>query len=175
MLDLNLIRSMRNGTIQNYATPGLNSSLIGGEGSGKVRLFESSRDQQQEITPHSHRFDFQCLVLCGTVINRLWVEGRTEEGDFFQETLLNYGGTPGHYERKAIGPGWYERFDTQYSRGQVYSMRAEQIHSILFSRGAAVLFFEGPPRLDSSVILEPIVNDIIIPTFKVEEWMFQKD
>jgi hypothetical protein len=53
-------------------------------------------------------------------------------------------------------------------------MTADQVHSIFFSRGAIVLFFEGSKESDTSIILEPFVNNEIVPTFKVEPWMFKK-
>ena len=34
--------------------------------------------------------------------------------------------------------------------------------------------FEGEERTDTSVILEPSTNGEVIPTFKVEDWMFKK-
>lgn len=53
-------------------------------------------------------------------------------------------------------------------------MLASEVHSIHFSRGAQVLFFEGPTVADTSIILEPNVDGETIPTFRVEPWMFKR-
>ena len=125
-------------------------------------------------TPHSHRFDFQCLVLEGTVHNRVWFKANS--GDPFQETILEHHGTFGDQTRRgAVSTANWSFTQTIYNKGQMYSMKAEQVHSIFFSKGAVVLFFEGPNRSDSSSVLEPVSNGRVIPTFKVEPWMFKKD
>lgn len=53
-------------------------------------------------------------------------------------------------------------------------MKAEEIHSITFSRGASVLFFEGPRKTDTSTVLEPVVDGETIPLFRTEPWMYGK-
>jgi len=173
MLDIDLIRSMQRSRVGNYVIPGLSSSLIGGEGHGLVRMFTQSRSHEEPITPHSHRFDFQCLVLSGHVLNRVWIPD--EKGDEYQCTTLEHQGSFGDQTRKA---GWkigrWSYVQTQYKEGQLYSMKAEQIHSIYFSKGAEVLFFEGPSKGMFSSTLEPVVDGEVIPTFKVEPWMFRK-
>lgn len=171
--DVAALRRLAHSPIRNYAIPGLTSSLIGGAGHGCIRLFECSRDHQEEITPHSHRFDFQCWVLAGEVRNRIWNQAWSH-GDHFLRSKLSYGGECGSYKKTEVGVERYEHVDTIYTAGDCYAMTARQIHSIHFSRGACVLFFEGPMRHDDSVILEPWVDGEVVPTFEVKPWMFKR-
>jgi hypothetical protein len=145
--------------------------------SGTIRLFECSREHQEVIIPHSHRFDFQCWVLDGYVRNLLWTRTvkANSEADEFEETLLQYGGAPGDYLTIAGDVSKWISRESTYEEGQCYSMKASEIHSIFFSRGAKVLFFEGQAKTDTSTILQPFVNGKVVPTFKVENWMFDKN
>lgn len=174
MLDVELIKSMARSQVRDYVIPGLTSSLIGGDGKGMVRLFSQEREHEEPITPHSHRFDFNCLVLSGSVRNRVW--SVNVDGDQYQETLLEHHGQFGDQtRRKAVGVERWAYREALYVEGEMYVMRAEQIHSIYFSRGAEVLFFEGPSHSSSSVILEPVSGGRVIPTFRVDPWMFRKE
>lgn len=175
--DIEMLRKMAHSPIKNYVIPGITSSLIGGNPGpgGCMRLFESEREHQESVTPHSHRFDFQCWVIQGKVVNRIWKEASTwsPEADLFEKTQLKFDDM-GSYERVTSERCKYNYTDRTYQAGEWYLMRASQIHSINFSRGAVVLFFEGPQEADSSFILEPVVDDELIPTFKVEPWMFKR-
>jgi hypothetical protein len=74
------LRAMAHSPVRNYAIPGLTSWLIGQPSpKGTMRLFESSRQHQEAITPHSHRFDFQCWVLEGFVVNRVWTRAHNTD------------------------------------------------------------------------------------------------
>ena len=173
---LDMLEAMKHSPLHNYAgVPGLTSWLIGA-GKGNVRLMECSRAHQEAIIPHSHRFDFVCQVLAGTVTNLLWEEGdRDQNDDEYQVTEMGYAGTPGCYDR---GDSWRGRFrvvEQKHGVGATYSMKADQIHSIFFSRGAKVLFLEGPEVSSTSVILEPVVDGVVVPTFDVRDWMFKKE
>lgn len=172
MLDVDLIKSMARSPVRDYVIPGLTSSLVGGDNSGCVRLFSQERDHEEPITPHSHRFDFQCYVLQGTVRNRLWEPGGK---DRYQKSRLLHHGQFGKYtvakEPEIVA---WECFECVHGMGDIYAMKAEQIHSIFFSRDAEVLFFEGPNRLDHSFVLEPVSGGRTIPTFRVDDWMFHK-
>jgi len=165
---------MKRSTINNYIVPGLESSLIGGEDKGCVRIFEASRRQLDSITPHTHRFDFMCLVIKGWVDNILWHPATKDEGDFFEETELSYYGDIGKYDKKVIGRDFYTPSTQRFKAGETYSMTAEEMHSIVFSKDAVVLFFEGESKTDNSIIIEPVVNGKKIPTFKTEKWMFSE-
>lgn len=167
------IRDMARAPVRNYAIPGLTSWIIGGEHSGKVRLFECSREHQEPITPHSHRFAFSCLVLNGHVHNKVWTKV-AKGGDEFVESTLFYTGEIGHHTVKRGEAARYTSKVDTYRAGEWYSMEADDVHSIYFSRGASVLFFEGPSVSDRSIILEPFVDGDRVPTFKVEPWMFIK-
>lgn len=172
-----LLKSMTHSRIGNYVLPGLTSSLIGDMPSkihGCVRLFEASREQHLEVTPHSHRFDFHALVLQGHIVNRLWEQDFNDDGDFYQSSLLTYKGACGQYEKTDHGRGFFQYQDTIYEEGQWYDMLADQIHSINFSRDAVVLFIEGPTTTDTSLVLEPCVDGVTVETLKTEPWMFLK-
>lgn len=168
------IMSMRCNGLANYIVPGLDSYMIGDSDIfGRVRLFQCSRDHREQITPHSHRFDFTAIVLQGSVKNLIWTE--SQNGDPFCVTQLEYSGKPGQYHETDNTTYKKMRITNQqtYCQGEVYNMTSEQIHSIEFSRDAIVLFFEGPVVANTSVILEPFVNGERIRTFKTEPWMFK--
>ena len=165
--------SMRHSPLYNYIVPGLTSWLIMDNGElGKIRLFESSREQQEFITPHSHRFDFTACVVRGQVENTLWVEG---DGDKYMMTQTKYLGEPGKYESRPIKEKRYTTDTLTHVEGDWYGMKFSDIHSIKFSRGAFVLFFEGVSKTNTTYILEPFVDGEHIPTMKTEPWMFKKE
>lgn len=180
-MNLTMIDKMKHSPLQNYAgVPGLTSWLIGEKGpSGCVRLFECERNHDEHITPHSHRFDFECIVLAGKVKNVIY---RTHGNglchlpsvDKFSETTMAYGGKCGTYTPAESRYVTASRDSIGYAAGDRYSMKAHEIHSIYFSKGAKVLFFEGPQVRNTSVILQPWCYGEAVPTFKVEPWMFKK-
>lgn len=171
--ELGLLTSLAHSPVRNYVIPGLTSSLIGGISPfGTVRLFQNSRDHQEPITPHSHRFDFVCMVLRGQVRNRMWTETQNENADLYQVKQLDYCGTFGQYEREDHQVSRWQYRDLTFSAGESYSMKSHEVHSIYFSRGAVVLFFEGPKLTNHSIALEPVVDGKVIPTLKTEPWMF---
>lgn len=166
--------------IDNYILPGLSSLMLSGENT-TVRMFENTRNQQGFITPHSHRFSLACCVLRGEVHNSLYTEdcSTTAMGtnlDEFETTRLKYSGEPGHYDRLKASAykGKWCKYTQKYSAGQWYFMRDSAIHSIEFSPDARVLVIEGPDVTDTTTILEPVVNGVVVPTFRVESWMFKK-
>jgi hypothetical protein len=175
--DLEMLLQMAHSPLENYVIPGLTSKLIGAPSPyGTVRLFECSRDHQESITPHSHRFDLQCWVLKGKVRNRIWTEVgyANESGDMYCATTMRYDGSVGKYQREDGISGRWVYGDYLYAAGDWYAMKADEVHSIYFSKGAKVLFFEGPMLEETSIILEPVVNGEVIPTMKVEPWMFKR-
>lgn len=168
-----MLRAMLHSPVRNYAIPGLTSWLVGNPSpAGTVRFFECSRDHQENITPHSHRFNFQCWVIAGEVRNRVWTAALY--GDQFTHTNLVYEGDIGQYRKVRIGVSRYLYHEDTYKSGEWYSMESKQIHSIQFTKGAQVLFLEGPTVDNQSTILEPFVDGQDVPTFKVEPWMFQR-
>lgn len=170
-----LLKAMAHSPVRNYAIPGLTSWLIGQPSDlGRIRLFECERDHVEPITPHSHRFDFECLVLKGQVVNRVWSRSYDGTGDLYQATELRYGGQPGEYTGVS---GETERWvyeDELFRKDSTYGMKAEQVHSIYFKKGTAVLFVEGPQVSTQSIILQPVVDGKVVLTFKVEDWMFRR-
>lgn len=169
-IQTDIIDQIKESTLRNYVIPGLDSSLLK---AGKVRVFECSREHQEQITPHSHRFDILCIVLKGSVTNILWENN--PDGDLYQVTNLEYGGAPGEYTEYPQGNKTLAPRKNKYKVGDTYSMSYRDIHSIQFSKGAVVLFLEGEDKTQVTQILEPMVNGNVIPTFKVEPYMFLKD
>ncbi len=171
-----VLKRMKHSSVSNYATAGLTSHLIGGAaGFGKVRLFTSSRETTEFVTPHSHKFCFGCMVLEGRVENTIYTRETTlgSGTDLWYIGQLTgelgvYNYTPGDIARA------FSSCTSLYSPGDVYGMDASTIHSIKFSRGSQVLFFEGPRVNDVSQVLEPCVNGHRVPTFKAHPWMFQR-
>lgn len=175
MKDFLLLNCMKHSPIANYAgIPGLTSWLIGEPHPerGLVRLFECSRQHYEAITPHSHRFDFHCEVLSGVVMNVVWTPDAS--GDLYQETKAIYAGQPGKYRREPGGIRTWKQAQKEYRTGDSYAMTSAAVHSIYFSRGARVLFFEGPAKSDYSIILEPVVDGDVITTFATPSWAFKK-
>lgn len=171
---ISFIEGMKHSPAHNYVIPGLTSWLIGTPSAhGCVRMFTMSRTHEEPIVPHTHRFDFQCLVLRGAVHNHIWTSSTPTFGDFYEESIVKYKGTLGEHEKTTAGRDWFERTVVTYTAGQEYGMKAEEFHSIYFERGTSVLFFEGPNRLDYSQVLEPVVDGKVIPIFKTEKWMFK--
>ena len=169
------IDTMRHSPAHNYVIPGLTSWLIGtpSREHGCVRMFTMCRDHEEPIIPHSHRFDFRCLVLAGRVTNNIWSEAYG--GDQFEISDVTYEGELGKHERTVLRRGHFKKVSRSYAAGEEYAMKAEEFHSIFFARGTKVLFFEGPNRLASSQVLEPVVLDQTIPLFKTEDWMFKRE
>lgn len=174
--DMDRMRELMSSRLQNYIVPGMVSSLIAaapnGE-NGRVRIFENSREQLMPIVPHSHRFSFQCLVLQGHVINMLWHPD--ENGEYYTQSVLHYEGEVGKYTKSEPVVGCWSYTEDFYKTGDWYSMAAQDIHSIEFSKDAIVLFFEGVSFVNSTLILEPNVEGETIPTMAVQPWMFKKD
>lgn len=172
------IKPMLNNRLENYIIPGLASSLVGGGNFGKVRLFSTDREARDFVTPHSHRFDFTCIVLSGLVRNTIFFDEQMMTGDMWcQSTIDQVCGADGirnYVHRRDDNPSRWNQDTQTYEPGDTYSMTYDQIHSIYFARGSQVIFFEGPELTSSSRMIEPWVNGKVVPTFKTEEWMFNR-
>jgi hypothetical protein len=168
-MDLAAIAELSHSTLRNYILPGLDSSLLG----ATTRIFTNARESSGMITPHSHRFDFQCLVMRGSVVNTIY--DVDESGDAYMMSSLRYMGEPGAYEKLQGIDGLFSARKATYEAGEWYGMRHDEIHSISFSRDAVVLFIEGAQVTDTSVYLEPFVRGEVIPTMNTEPWMFAKE
>lgn len=176
-VSLDHILSMAHSHVRNYVIPGLTSSLIGTPGpQGTLRLFQCSREHQEVITPHSHRFDLACLVLEGWVKNRLWTKtSAVGDGDEYQTIHLEYCGEIGQYQKHHGEVTRWEFNDYSFDKGEWYFMQADEVHSIHFSRGCAVLLFEGPQISSTSICIEPFVDGEVVETMDVKPWMFKRD
>lgn len=176
---LDQINRMKHSPIRNYVIPGLTSWMISVPNSDGscIRFLESSRIQTETITPHSHRFGLSNLVLAGEVHNTLWTvttDHQTRHAEPYMATEQTYGGKPGLYGCASKKEVMARSVTSVYKVGQSYAMRANEIHSIHFSKGAAVLLIEGAKENETSVILEPLVDGLVIQTRRVEPWMFLK-
>ncbi len=172
-----IVESMKTSEVRHYATPGLSSFLVGAPGAdgGCVRLFSSDRDTREWITPHSHRFNFACLVLAGEVWNILFKPTFSGGDAYGIGELRPVDGGLGKYEaHRTEKRNTFAELLYHYEEGDTYSMEADEIHSIRFSRGARVLFFEGPPIRETSVFLEPFSNGELVRTFDTKPWMFKQ-
>lgn len=172
------VEAMKHSPAHNYVIPGLTSWLIGAPHPvhGCVRLFTMSRTHEEPIIPHSHRFDFRCRVLRGTVHNHIWRRTSSKySGDLYEESDVTYEGELGKHQRQVVGRDYFTRSIQTFTAGDEYAMKAEEIHSIYFERGTSVLFFEGPNRLELSQVLEPVVDGETIPLFRTEDWMFRRE
>ena len=177
---INALNAMRHNALRNYIVPGLTSELIGGPEHGKVRLFTATRQTHEFITPHSHRFDFCGLVLSGQVSNTLFeCPGIPGTDEMWCESTINRVCGPDGIEKythsRSDNGKFYSEHTTVYEAGDSYFMAASDIHSVKFSQGAQVLVFEGPPLGEFSMMLEPWVDGKVVPTFRTESWMFEKD
>ena len=161
--------SMTSSKVRNYGVPDISSSLVN---KGLVRIFECGREQQENVTPHSHKFNFSCYVLSGKVVNRVWTSD--ESGDDFQVSKLVYQGEMGKYSKQPLCHAKFSFKDDIYQEGDWYSMNYEQIHSIYFSKGTKVLFFEGEYLTQETLILDPYVDGEHLETFEIKPWMFKK-
>ncbi len=171
-----LVRTMTGEAIDNYAITGLRSELID---QGTVRMFTQRTAQMNLITPHSHRYDFGCLVLSGNVKNILWKEVfEDEETDrpvhWMAVSKQEYSGVPGEYELTYQRQARFSTYNTFHREKEFYWMPATDIHSIEFEQGTQVLFFQGPQQFDCSVILEPMDDNDVIPIHDTLPWMFKK-
>lgn len=176
--DKDMFIKMAHSPVSNYVVPGLTSYLIGNPSEhGCIRMFHSEREHQECLTPHSHRFDLQSWVIQGSVTNIIWTPANDDDpnADMFQTTTLEYKGVIGKYEMVRGGIAKWKATARRYLEGNCYSMKAEDVHSIRFSRDAIVVIFESAPVSSSSIIIEPYVDKRLVPTFKVEDWMFRKE
>lgn len=133
-------------------------------------MFEASRETHHVITPHSHKFDFCCLVLRGTVENTIFIED--VNGD--EWAVIKQKGELGDYNSEIECAYKCSAISNVYNQGQTYSMKNYEFHSIKFSKDAVVLFFEGEKVSDVSYYLEPIVDSKVLDTFLVKDWMFKR-
>lgn len=171
---------LKHSPIHNYVLPGLTSWMLkaSSENSGSVRMFESSRETQEFITPHSHRYGLHCEVLEGWVKNTIWTpvahHGAARQADEWMLCSLKYGGEPGRYDLEHLRSVRFSGSTSTYSKGENYSMRNSEIHSIQFSRDAVVVITETSCMTDTTQILLPMAYGKVVPTFQVQPWMYNK-
>jgi hypothetical protein len=165
------IQKQKTSNLKNYVTPGLESELLV---DAKVRFFTMTREQVTMITPHSHRFDFACLVIEGSVRNTIFEEHR--DGDkYLVSHIMPRNGGLGQYDfdYKQNYVSTFKATTTEYKKGEWYFMTIQEFHSIQFSHDAFVMFIEGEQKTAGSRTLLPIVDGAAIDIFTTEHWMFK--
>lgn len=180
-----LLREMGHSKVDNYIVPDVSSQLIGSDSGerGRVRIFDSSRDQDMFVTPHNHRFDLWCYVVQGEVENILYKTHyanlqkiQSSRADTYDVVQQRYNGEIGEYEEIRRNKDRYAKFSTKYTEGSQYFMRYDEIHSIKFGRGAMLLIIEGKPKRDSNQVLLPVdYQGNTINTLSNEDWMFRRE
>lgn len=176
MTKYQMLMTMAHSPVRNYIIPGLTSWLIGSpHKNGRVRLFYNERNHSETVIPHSHRYPLYCEVLEGHVTNTIWARSKVKNdaNDFYRISKIFPEDGFGKYRVEFFDTGWFYSVEQKYYKEQTYHLEAATIHSIKFSKGAAVLIFEGEQESESSSIIEPISDNVAIPTFKVEDWMFK--
>ena len=176
----NLLRDMGHSRVKNYIVPDVTSMLVGSDdgSQGRVRIFDSRRDQDMLVTPHSHRFDLWSYVVEGSVENTIYAQARVgETGDMYKKVYQKFGGEIGEFEVSSEMPKQrYNKFVNTYNRGDSYFMEYDQIHTIKFSRDTVLLIIEGKPKSSNNAVLFPVTNDdTVINTLTTEEWMFRRE
>lgn len=151
-----IVDAMKANTINDYLIPGVSSSLLE---NGKVRVFDQTRHQTENIAPHSHRYDFVAFVLKGQVRNHVWVK-EEKDSDRMHVVIQKYLGEPGKYELLHESDSGFRKETSFYGVGDIYGMTSDQIHSIEFERGSKVLFFEGPQISYKSKVLLPVMDGL---------------
>lgn len=170
------IRQESDSLLANYVIPGLESFKASGV---KVRMFDMTREQVSHIAPHSHRFNFACMVLSGVVQNILWKPQPksfgAEVGDLFVEKVNKYMGSPGQYEAVSRPlPVRYAPVKKSYGPGECYGMKHDEVHSIIFEDNAKVLFLEGDDVVNENIVLVPYDSRTgITPIDATQPWMFR--
>lgn len=161
----------RGNVLENYVIPGLRSTLLGKtEKGGVIRIFDMLRDQEAGITPHNHRYAFDCFVLSGEVKQRLYRVEPADEPKFAHYAKLRYD----REQRKLVGEpellvGWTE--ERTYRQGEWYGMTTRQYHSISFAEGSSVLFIEGPIEREDVYCIVPYSAGRVCDTLEWRDWM----
>lgn len=167
-----LLKLVGEGTaLENYIIPGLRSTMLAKpEAGGCIRRFDMLRDQEVDVTPHDHRYDFKCLVLAGEVRHRRYhvYPSSKDSADY---AALPYNAET--HELDTESPRWLAGGFSEevYKAGAWYGCTHHEFHSIRFSNRCAVLFWESAQRKGASSCLLPYFNGRICNTFTWREWM----
>lgn len=180
-IDAELLLKLKHSPIKNYVVPGLTSWLITQPGpNGCMRLFTASRSQTHFVTPHNHRYDFTAFVIQGYVVNTIYRLIKEEDENDEMSDAERFAVCDLHKDFTGVfaveqkESAMFVPEESEYHQGSSYSMRYEQFHTIEFSKDAIVLVIESEQKSGISEILQPVVDGVMIPTFKVEPWMYQK-
>lgn len=168
-------RMGRGQVLENYILPGLRSVLLATHhDGGKTRVFEMEREQEAYVTAHDHRYSFSCCVLSGRVVNRLYSVREALHKDMASHALLPYSQASHSLDGERARWVVADYSDQAYVEGDWYGMKADQFHSITFSKGARVLFLEGREEKKESWCLLPYSAGRICSTFAWHDWMMKE-
>lgn len=168
--------AFKDSTIGNYVVPGLESVLLGKSNDFTVRMFHMTEHQVMHITPHSHRFNLLSYVLKGEVEHHVYytaVSDATTKLKDFRFAVMEQKGQLGNYDTELYTNGLFRRYESKYEAGSSYFLKAEEYHSVIFSKGAKVLIIEGP-EVATSKVLVPLVKNTVCSTLFTADWMFKK-
>ena len=165
-MNLEFLRSLvlssadRSTRIVNHVEHGLDSTLLS---KGLFRIFEANYETQVRL-PHSHKYNFACLVLKGSVLNRVYKPIENNKYKENNELHAEYcvaiqTGTLGDYKFNKQHRQAFEITEKLHGEGDWYQMTHEEIHTIRFSKGALVLFIEGPAVTDQVEVLFPYASN----------------
>lgn len=158
--------------LNNYVIPGLRSEAYVEEldTGAMIRTFEMLRDQEYFVTPHDHRYDFQCMVLEGKVVNTVYKLFECSELSA-THAILPY--DPAlrvlDHEKAKLVRAESER--RTYVNTDWYIMGHEEFHSIQFDKGTRILFLQEADKKTQSNCLLPYVDGKILDTFIWRDWM----
>lgn len=166
---------------RNYIVPGLDSYLLCGDnGRGFVRLFVMRRLQETVIVPHNHRYDFHCQVLAGDVTHRTYELGEVISAPRQDTTHAIMGYNPASPDRTGDVFAYTNVehvTDEKHNAGDTYELKYKDFHTVMFAKGAEVLFFEGPSFMrHTSKYLVPYdqVNKAPLDTYYWRDWMMKR-
>lgn len=115
----------------------------------KLYLFDGDVAKASEVVnPHDHRYNFQTLVLAGTLVNLIFVPTRDvsypEYATFAYRTPLNGGNGFSEVGRNFLRLS----HSTKYSKTRFCTSRHDQLHTIrVGSSQTALLLYQGPDVL----------------------------
>lgn len=170
-----LIRSAPSrAVLLNYIVPGLKSTLLATLPAGGVlRVFEMTREQESEIVPHNHRYDFQCYVLEGFVQHTVYHISDDEPKHRATHAIVPYSRLTHELDRD-VATHVRARAETKmYEAGSTYGLNSAEFHRVRFSYGAKVLFHEGNSLTETSSVLVPYCNGEICDSYVWRDWMMK--
>lgn len=159
-------------TLENYVIPGLRSVayLKTDDNGAMLRSFEMTAHQEYYITPHNHRYNFECFVLDGEVENTIFnpIEATRATAD---HVIVPYDEAKHDIDLEKTEFVRAISSSRKHPEGDWYSMRHDQFHTITFAKGTRVLFLQGASVVKVSHCMLPYNAGRICNTFIWRDWM----